>query len=137
MQLLAKSISGETVVFEADGHGIGPDTSFWKQGSGGIGAKSATAVSGAATLNKENGLITSESLSTAAGAEYTLTITSRFAQANDFVFANVTLGSATTGAPIVRAITVTAGTIVIIVRNIHASAALNGTIKIGYFTMRA
>ena len=41
------------------------------------GTKTATATAGAATLNKMSGTVTSESLTTAAGATYTLTVTDR------------------------------------------------------------
>lgn len=39
------------------------------------GTKTATATAGAATLNKAAGKVTTEALTTAAGANYTLTIT--------------------------------------------------------------
>lgn len=136
MELLGHTVDGRTVKFEANVTGV-PDayTSFWRQGVGGP-AKLATAVSGAATLNKENGLITSEALTTAAGAEYTLTLANAGAKADDFIFVTLQNGTNTAGAPGVRTATPTAGQIVIIIHNFHATAALNGTIKIGYFTMR-
>lgn len=127
--------SGQVVQFEADAQPVESDASPFRIGST-IGAKTAVATSGAATLNKESGAITSESLSTAAAGEYTLTLTNSKTLANDLVFASVQLGTATTGAPSVRAITPTAGQIVFIVRNVHASAALNGTIVISFISFR-
>jgi hypothetical protein len=96
------------------------------------GTKTAMATAGAATLNKGSGIVTSEALTTAAGATYTLTITNSTIAATDLVFPSVELGTATTGTPAITTTTVVAGTITIIVQNIHASAALNGTIKISF-----
>lgn len=100
------------------------------------GTKTATAVSGAVTLNKASGIITTESLSTAAGATYTLTLTDSSIDATDIVFASVWFGSATTGIPEVTMTTPAAGSAVILVHNDHASAAFNGTLKIGFFTLK-
>lgn len=101
------------------------------------GTKTATATAGAATLNKDSGKITSESLTTAAGSAYTLTITNSAVAAADMVFASVALGTATTGMPVVTRVTPGATSIVIIVQNIHASAALNGTIVISFLVAKA
>lgn len=58
----------------------------------GGGTKTATAVAGAVTLNKSSGVITSEALSTAAAATYTLTITNNLVAAADIPFASVSFG---------------------------------------------
>lgn len=101
------------------------------------GTKTATATAGAATLAKDSGKITSEALTTAAGATYTLTLTNTAIAAADMVFASVALGTATTGMPVVTRVTPAAGSVVIIVQNIHASAALNGTIVISFMVAKA
>lgn len=100
------------------------------------GTKTAAATTGAATLNKMSGVITSEALSTAAGATYTLTLTNSNVAAADIVFADVYLGTATTGMPSVTTVTPGAGSAVIIVQNLHASAPINGTIKIPFFILK-
>lgn len=100
------------------------------------GTKTASATAGAATLDKSSGKITSESLTTAAGATYTLTLTDSQIAAADLVFASVALGSATTGMPTITTIKPAAGSVVIIVQNIHASAALNGTIVIAFAVIK-
>jgi hypothetical protein len=99
------------------------------------GTKTATATAGAATLNKGSGVITSEALTTAAGATYTLTITDSTIVASDLVFASVQLGTATTGTPVITTTAVSANTITIVVQNIHATAPLNGTIKISFVSL--
>jgi hypothetical protein len=97
----------------------------------------ATASAGAATLNAAgSGIVTSESLTTAAGSNYTLTLTNNMVAAADIVFATVQLGTSTTGEPMVESITPAANSVVILVRNNHGSAAFNGTIKIGFLVLK-
>ena len=96
------------------------------------GTKTATATAGAATLNKMAGVITSEALVTAAGADYTLTLTNSDIAAADQVMASVQYGSATAGTPAVAMVTPGAGSVVIVVQNISGATALNGTIKISF-----
>lgn len=94
------------------------------------GIESATA--GAATLSKYSGVITSEALTTAAAALYTLTITNTKAAAGQVAFASLSNGTNSQGTPHVVSVTPGAGTLVIVIRNDHASQALNGTIKIAF-----
>jgi hypothetical protein len=101
------------------------------------GTKTSTASAGAAELDKMSGVITSESLSTAAGSDYTLTLTNSDIAAADLVFASVQLGTATTGVPAVATVTPGDGEVVIVVQNIAASAAFNGTIKISFAVVKA
>lgn len=101
------------------------------------GTKTAAATAGAATLNKNSGVITSEALTTAAGASYTLTLTNSVIAATDQVFASVQYGTATTGSPAVVTVTPGAGSVVIVVQNISAATALNGTIKIAFVRFAA
>ncbi len=98
-----------------------------------LGSGTATATAGAATLANRFGKITSEALTTAQNAIYTLTITNTAIKATDLVFASVAFGTATTGSPVVTRITPANGSLVILVANLHASAvALNGTIVVSY-----
>lgn len=92
----------------------------------------ATATAGAATLNTQRGTITSESLTTAAGADYTLTLTNSKVTTTSKVLPTVDNGSNTTEGLSVQRVTPAAGSVVILVRNTHAANALNGTIKIGF-----
>jgi hypothetical protein len=91
----------------------------------------ATGTSNASTANGERVIITTEALTTAAGATFTETITDSSVAAASLATCSVALGSATTGMPVVTTTTPGAGSLVVIIQNIHASAALNGTIKIG------
>lgn len=101
------------------------------------GTKTATAVAGAATLNKASGKITTEALTTAAGASYTLTLTNSAIAAADTVFASVANGTNSAGLPVIGLVTAGAGSAAIIVNNMHASAALNGTLVISFASMKA
>lgn len=101
-----------------------------------IDGGTATATTGAATLNASVGKITSEALTTAAGATYTLTITNSKIAAADIVVASVAYGTSTTGTPTVVRVTPAAGSVVIILQNVHADAAVNGTLKISFATFK-
>lgn len=90
----------------------------------------ATASSGAATCNHQLCVITSEALTTAAAADYTLTLTNTFIDTGCAVFVTIGNGTNTTAPAYAHSVAVTADSVVILVRNAHASAALNGTIKI-------
>jgi hypothetical protein len=97
----------------------------------------ATAASNAATLNSSSGgIITTESLTTAAGATYTLTLTNDAIAAGDMVFASVQDGTSNAGTPAITTVAPAAGSVVIIVQNIHSSNAVNGTLKISFFVVK-
>jgi hypothetical protein len=85
-----------------------------------------------ATLNAGRGVITSAALTTAAAGTYVLTLTNSAILAGSVVLASVGYGTATTGSPAITHVDVSAGSVVINVQNLHASAALNGTIKIDF-----
>lgn len=90
----------------------------------------ATASSWAATCNWILVQVTSESLTTAAAAEYTLTLTNNKIKAGSVIFASVWLGTSTAWTPWIWWVTASNGSVVITVTNLHASDAFNGTIKI-------
>lgn len=125
------SIRGKRLGLSKDGHLVNPEGGFSPD------TGTATATAGAATLAKVAGKITSEALTTAAGALYTLTITNTKIEATDIVFASVAYGTSTTGTPVVTRVTPTANSLVIILQNIHASAALNGTVVVSFYAIKA
>lgn len=96
-----------------------------------------TAVAGAVTVKAAgSGVITSEALTTAAAGDYTLTITNPLIVAADVVLASVANGSNTQGVPVLRTVKPGNGSVVIVVRNFHASEALNGTLKISFLVIK-
>lgn len=101
------------------------------------GTKTATAVAGAVTLNKMSGVITTEVLTTAAGATYLLTLTNSDIAAADIVLASVNLGAGTGGVPCVTAVKSGAGSVTILIQNIHATAAFNAAIVISFAVIKA
>lgn len=99
-----------------------------------LGAAAAT--SGAATLNKPSGKITSEALTTAQNAIYTLTITNDQIVAGSIVMVSVANGTNTQGTPMVGRVTPAAGSVAIQVINKHAtSEALNGTLVVSFLVI--
>lgn len=97
----------------------------------------ATATGGAATLDQTAGKITSESLTTAAGSDYVLTLTNSTIAAADMVLCSVDNGTNTTEGLAINRVTPGSGSVVIRVRNTHASAALNGTIVISFLVVKS
>lgn len=94
---------------------------------------SATSTSSAATVNAQRGYVTSEALTTAAGAAWTVTLTNNKIAVGSQVVATVENGTNTQGIPVVAQTKVTgAGTATIAVYNLHASQALNGTILVSF-----
>src|SRR5437773_864435 len=99
--------------------------SFVQGLSGGV--STATATAGAATCNAQLGSITTEALTTAQDASYTLTVTNSFVATGSICFASVANGTNTQGTTVVTKVTPAAGSLVIIVTNKHATAqSLNG-----------
>jgi hypothetical protein len=110
------------------------------QGEGSLqldnGTRTATATAGAATLAKTSGVITTEALTTAAGATYTLTLTNSKIAAADQVYVSVANGTNTAGMPVVCTVTPAANSVVIVLQNIHSADALNGTLKISFALLK-
>lgn len=103
-----------------------------------LDSSTTTAVAGAATLAKYAGKITSEALTTAQDAVYTLTLTNSLAAAADIVVCSLANGTNTQGTPILTRAVCGAGSITFIVVNKHATAqALNGTIVVSYVLFKA
>jgi hypothetical protein len=97
-----------------------------------------TAAAGAATLNNKAGIVTTENLTTAAGADYTLVLTNSSIAATDMVLVQVSYGNMTAGIPHLLNVTPAAGSVTIVVRNIHASAAFdNKNLKIRFLVLKA
>jgi hypothetical protein len=92
----------------------------------------ATSTAAAATINTQNGVITTEALTTAAGATYTMTLTNSYIKVGSVVLVSVGKGTDTAGMPVVAFVTPAVGSAVIIIQNIHASNALNGTITLAF-----
>lgn len=89
----------------------------------------ATSTAGALTVRSQDLLITTESLTTAAGAVYTLTLTNSCVTANSHILVTVDVASSA-GTPVLSSVTPSAGSAVIKIANIHASAAFNNSIKL-------
>lgn len=96
----------------------------------------ATAASSAATLNKLAGKITSESLTTAAGAAETLTITNDQVAAADIVLCSVANGDNAAGIPMIGRVTPGAGSFTVTVENQHGTNAFNGTVVVSFFVIK-
>lgn len=97
-----------------------------------IKKRTATGASSAATCNAFAGSVTTESLSTAAGAESTYTITNNKVKADSVVLVSIGNGTNTTLGAAVVSVTPAAGSFVVTITNVHAASALNGTLEINF-----
>jgi hypothetical protein len=96
-------------------------------------AQQVSAVAGKATVSIDAGIITSESLVTAAGATYTLTVGCDEADAGSIVLASIQNGTNNAGDPSLGVVDpANNNTIVFTVVNRHATNAFNGTIIISF-----
>jgi ribosomal protein L16/L10AE len=95
----------------------------------GMGAATGNSV----TINQGAGVVTTASLSTAAGATQAITVANNRIAVGDSVQCTVD-PITSTGTPTCANAAVTAGQIVFTIQNIHASVALNAAVRV-YFTL--
>lgn len=88
------------------------------------------------TINTGAGIITTTSLSTAAGATQAVTLTNSRVAAGDMVQCTVDPGTST-GTPTCANAKVTAGTVVFTIQNIHSATALNNTVNVMWMINKA
>lgn len=96
------------------------------------GFGTATSTAGAATTQTQSSVVTTEALTTIAGATYTFTLTNALINANSVVIPIAGRGTATTGGLTPIYVTPAAGSCVVIFQNVTL-AAVNGTTKIAFF----
>jgi hypothetical protein len=97
---------------------------------------SATSTAAAASVNHTSGTVTTEALTTAAGADYSFTLTDANISTDSVVMVHVGGDGTNTTVPcLVHSIIPGAGSATFKVRNNHASAALNGTLKLRFVSL--
>lgn len=101
----------------------------------GVETGTATSTAAAATLNTTRGQITTEALTTAGLADYTFTLTNSKIKATSSVRVSIKKGTDTTGTIALGTIAPAAGTCVIIVHNLHATVAFNGTLVLDFLVV--
>lgn len=96
----------------------------------------ATGAGGAVTINEVAGRITTEALTTAGAAEISYTVTNSKVAAGDTVLCTVGNGTnSTTPGPSLCGVTPAAGSFVVTIGNVNASA-LNGTLIIDFLVVK-
>lgn len=95
-----------------------------------------TCVSNAVTISKMAGVITTESLTTAGGANQALVLTNTLIAAGDIILITLAGGTNTTKNITLQAVA-TANTGTITVYNNTAATALNGTLIINFLVIKA
>lgn len=92
----------------------------------------ATSTAAAATINKQSGVVTTESLTTAAASAYAFTLTNSQISSSSVVSAFLMGGSNTTRGLEIRCIPVAGSVAISIFNNNVAGTALNGTLIFGF-----
>ncbi len=105
---------------------------------GNIKVKSGAAActSNAVTISQMSGIITTEALTTAAGATQDITLTNTHIAETDIVLCNVSGGSSTTGIACVSKVVPGSNGCVITLANTALVAALNGTVKLSFLVLK-
>jgi hypothetical protein len=105
---------------------------------GTINADSGTVTlsTNAGTVSKMAGVITTEALTTAAGASQALTITNTLCATTSILLVTRAGGTSTGGTPIMKAVP-GSGSFVITLDNKHAAAAFDGTFILSFLLMAA
>src|SRR6185369_8656108 len=101
-----------------------------------VDSGTGTCSSNAVTISRGAGVITTESLTTAAGATQAITLTNTEIAAGDMVLAMCDPGSST-GTPTVVNTAVSANTAVFLLQNVHSSASFNAAVKIYFLVVKA
>jgi hypothetical protein len=90
----------------------------------------------AGTVSKMAGVITTESLTTAAGSGQALTITNTLCATTSILLVTRTGGTSAAGTPVIKAVPGN-GSFVITLDNKHAAAAFDGTFILSFLLMAA
>jgi hypothetical protein len=88
-------------------------------------------------VQNDAGIITTPALTTAAGQTYTVTVFNHLITAQSVVLASVTNGTNTQGDPDLSVVTPSAGKVLLVITNRHASQALNGSLKLAFYAHAA
>lgn len=94
--------------------------------------RTATGASLAATCHGFAGKVTTEALTTAGVTDIAYVITNNKVVADSIVDCTLEEGTNTDGSPVILNVTPAAGSFTVNIRNAHATAALNGTLKIAF-----
>lgn len=89
-----------------------------------------TGAAGAVTVNKNSGVITTESLATAAASNTTYTVTLAGLTSGDVFLCQISDLSNSVGSPAIRKVVVTTNTATLTIANYSATVAFSGTFKI-------
>lgn len=144
LQTFATGIATDTVAEKTSATGVTIDGTLIKDGGiefgvgGTINADSGTVTlsTNAGTVSKMAGVITTEALTTAAGASQALTITNTLCASTSLVLVTRAGGTSAGGTPVIKAVP-GSGSFVITLDNKHASAAFDGTFILSFLLVLA
>lgn len=130
MDVLAESVTTTEGIFSS-----GATTPIgYSAGAGGTVTQASSITTGV-TLNKAVGEVVTVSSTLGAGLEATFTVTNSAVGANDAVIAWIK-STSSAGTPVVFVTAVAAGSFNLTLSNLHASAALDNTLTIGFMVLK-
>lgn len=95
------------------------------------GTATGTGGTSTVTINAQMGTITTDAITTAAGATHVITLTNSAINTSSRMFATAN-ASGSAGMPVVTSVVPASGSATITIQNIHASSAFNAAIKVYY-----
>lgn len=128
-----------TSVFSGASTGVVTVGSALNFGAGSIvnvDSATATAVSNAVTMNKMAGVVTTESLTTAAGSGQAITIHNTTVAAGDLASIDL-VGGGTNTRNVIASYVTSANTLTVTLKNAEPTNALNGTILFSFVVFKA
>lgn len=94
-----------------------------------------TSITTGVTLNTQSGAITTRSAATGAQSAQSFTVSNSSINADSIVLSNIIGYNGSTGLPHVYVDDITSGSFKIVIQNNSTSAALNGSLNVGYFCL--
>lgn len=94
-----------------------------------------TTIATGVTLNAVMGTITTVSSTLAALTDTSFTLTNSNITANSVIFTSLSYATASAGSPVITRVIPAAGSAVIVIRNMHATNALNAVMKISFMVL--
>ena len=95
----------------------------------------ATSITTGVTLNSQTGAITTRSAATGAQSAQSFIVSNSSTNTDSIVLSNIIGYNGSTGLPQVYVDDITSGSFKIVIQNNSTSAALNGSLNVGYFCL--
>lgn len=100
----------------------------------GTATASGTGGTSTVTLSKQNGVITTDAITTAAGAAHVITVTNTLVAATSRILVTLDKNSSA-GTPVITSVTPGSGSFTVEISNLHASVAVDAALKVHFLVL--